>query len=55
METATWIYDSFYDMTICSKCHEGATCIIDENTGDYTDWKSPYCPHCGAKMTNAED
>ena len=37
----------------CSECDSKALLKLDSNVGgcrEYTHFRSPYCPHCGAKM-----
>ena len=50
-----WIYK--YDHWICSNCGYAAPidCDISSGNCDLNQWKSNYCPKCGAKMAVEKD
>lgn len=48
-ETATWKYHEEEDVYTCSNCGFAA---LNDYRGASTD--SPYCPTCGARMTNSK-
>lgn len=39
---------------VCSECKNRTPLRWDERRGYVLDYRSPYCPNCGAKMDGAE-
>lgn len=49
---AKWEVDRERGWICCTRCHGEMTLIYINGTFHKERFKSPYCPHCGAKMEN---
>ena len=49
---ARWEVDRERGWICCTRCHGEMTLIYINGTFHKERFKSPYCPHCGAKMEN---
>ena len=49
---ARWEVDRERGWIYCTRCHGEMTLIYINGTFHKERFKSPYCPHCGAKMEN---
>lgn len=52
--SARWDVDENIGIMCCTKCGGDVLLRYLNGTFHYSQFRSPYCPHCGEKMENGE-